>query len=270
MSDVDIWDSLGTQDIGKGKITVFTFILILILLVLWFSQNLADEQKKVESFWYFGLGLFFLGFVGLQYTIGKYTPIFSTITYEKETMFGELPKNVKFILAGFCVLLFFVFVFYIQSAGKALISAPMMQAVHLDTAGNILYMIALTTCEIIVFTGIMPAFCYGLGMHYTKNHTIAILMAILLSPTIFMLYHVGTYGYSDMSGSLTVFALNFLAVLWVLIFRNLLFDFALHCGNNVGILILKFLHVQIDMLTSAIIIFVVMIIFVVIYYIFEE
>lgn len=247
------YNSLGSDDLSLGKFLFACLMFIVIILVLpFFTVNIANESLKQQTQWYtlfLGYGALIVFIADLVLTASKrfsipIPEVIDVVWYERQTAFGVLSKKQKIALFVAPIFLFFLLLTLISWRGSAFISVPTFQLIRLGIFGSSFMIFLLQILEELIFVGFVAPTIYASSFYFTKNRYLALALMFVLSPAIFTLYHFGRYGTTDMLGSMFVFLLNLVNVIFLYIFRNVFFGIAIHGANNVGVQLLNYYKID--------------------------
>ena len=163
-----------------------------------------------------------------------YTQIINTAFYEKNTIIGPIPTPVRigsYIITIFmCIML----AFWIGASETTIVGVPDFQIIDLGISGVIIVTIFMAIIEDVVFFGLLAPTISGIGRVISfGNQIVGAILALIITPLTFMLYHFLTYGASNLQGSFFVYAFALVATSYVIIFRNLIAVNCLHVTNNI-------------------------------------
>ena len=203
--------------------------------------NQPEYQAKAMKYLIFSLITLIVW--TLDFTISKdkaQQGIINVVTIEKETILGKLPMSLNLLSKGFILIFAIAVFFFISSTQQSIVSSPEFQVIELGNTGIGILTLALVNSENLFFFGFLAPTLFGLFYFiFRKQPIIALFLAVILSASIFMSYHVLAYGFNDMISMMIVFGFGFINTVWVLIMRNLLFCDAVHFSNNFSIDLLK-------------------------------
>lgn len=230
-----------TNKLSTSKIFYLLFIFFNIIILSWFMFNQPAEQAKAMKYLIFSLITLIVW--TLDFVISKdkaQKGIINVVTIEKETLLGKLPVSFNMFINIFIVIFSIAIFVFVSSTRQSIVGSPGFQIVELGMAGSGLLTLAIINSENLFFFGLLAPTMFGMfNFILRKNPVIALVLAGLITPTIFMLYHVLAYGFNDMVAMMMVFGFGLINVFWILVIRNILFCDAIHFSNNFAIDVMK-------------------------------
>ena len=225
-----------------AKTLYLLLVLFNIIILSWFMFNQPAEQAKAMKYLIFSLISLIVW--TMDFVISKDKSnlgIINFVTIEKETIIGKLPALIKGMSTAFIVVFSVAIFFFITATRQSIVGSPGFQIIELGQAGKAIITFAIINSENLFFFGFLAPTLFGLFNFIFRGNggIIALGMASILAPVIFMLYHILAYGFNDMISMMVVFSFGFINVVWLLFMRNLLFSDAVHFSNNFAIEAMK-------------------------------
>lgn len=251
--------NLSDSSFSLTKVSIIAFVLIFCVFpTIWLTQNISDATVKAQATWYWVFGLTALVItclaliLQLASTVTK-NPMIRVIDvcyYEPVTLlFGKIKNSQSYLLnIIFTTFLSMIIFLTITVRKEAFIYAPTFQVIDIGPAGNAIAYAFFAIMESLIFVVWVPAQIYAITMRLTRNVMVSCAVTLVLSPTVFTIYHVARYGPGgaefNIFGLVFVFAFNFISVLWLLLLRNAILEFVTHTSNNVSLYIATISYVS--------------------------
>ncbi len=222
------------RDFGSDKFTT-RVILEIVLVVIglgifgWLTIN-SLLKDTAQIFWIFGI----MGLLGILAAFvikgpGK-SDIFDVAIAEK----SMIPVNRKVLYLVFGGL--FLFTFFLLANSDYRIAAPSFQLIELGLVGDSLLTIFAAIMEDIFFFALVPGMVFSLMYWITKNFWASLAVVITICPFVFMMYHIGVYGFQNEAAMLFVYVFGVEMTAMMIILRDITYAHVRHIGNNMGIM----------------------------------
>ena len=218
---------LGSNEITIHKAREFIILLVALGLLTWYSVNLPDFFDIAKT-WLL-LGVFAAIAVAFSFIIKRIGNFDYNVPIAGR---GILPIPKKYILVFAIVLL--LVSFFVVGKSQYAILAPKFELVECGTFCNAFVSIPAAIIEDFIFFSVIYGAIFSLVLLFTRNLWLALILATLLNPFIFLFYHTLKYGASDVVNSVNVFIFGLEQTLIVLLLRDLILVHARHVGNNVA------------------------------------
>jgi len=228
-----------SDHINTGKVFYLTLFFIGILTLNFYTINIPQAHEQA-------LGYTILAFIALfgwllSYTINRKNKerdkfaFPDVIIYEKPLI--SIPRWFTIIMiSAFLILGAYTFVSIGHRPTFAVISAPIYQMIELTPELDAILSIFSAWAEDFLFFLVIPSLVGGAVYFFTKNKWLAIVMALLMSPGVFALWHVNRYHPVERQVTFTnVYIFGFIMTGYVLVMRNFILPFIIHSANNAGI-----------------------------------
>ncbi len=227
---------LGTDEITAEKVFFFLVVVLIALLIPWFSINIESSTDREMALFFWILTITAMGIYIIDLTIHStkfpiLSEIIDTVSWDTSRAIVNFGRANVYVFVS----LFFVVLLIVQSQQLLLVTAPTFQPVHLGATGKSILTGMAAIAEELFFVGCVAGIIFGIFMFLTRNPLIAGAAMLILEPLFFVFYHVARYGPENVPASIAVFALGFVSVLGMIIFRTLALGIAIHTANNIGI-----------------------------------
>ncbi len=223
---VSIWP-LTSDKISIWKAVEIAWLVFALFFIIWYGINVPELQAKAQLFWW--LGIFALGVIALDLIVKISGVEFVDVILAEEPLIRLSKKT----MLGILVFGAFITMFFMANTGYS-VSAPTFQIVQLGPAGDAILSFFAASMEDIVFFSIIPASVAGLAYFVFRNPWISLFLFVVVSPFIFVLYHMLAYGFTDVVASTAVYVFGLEMMIWVLLFRNLAWPHIRHGFNNMS------------------------------------
>jgi len=241
--------NIGTDELSIGKILSVLFILFIIISLAWISINVQEQEYRNKAFWYWVLGLTGLVWILVDHALKALDiEIIDTCIYENTTLYGRLSKEMKALMFIGLMVVFYVIFAFTNFKQTALVNAPLFQAVELGNEGRILATISFALVEGLVFVGCLAPTIYGIFTKISKSPHFGLLSMLIITPTLFMLFHMAVYGFTDMIAMISTFLFNFVSCVMLFLMRNIFWEWSVHTANNAGLIFAKIYRFSLEIL----------------------
>jgi hypothetical protein len=239
-------ERFGDDSFNVHKVREIILIILTLIVIGWYTFNypkLIDKAKDFERLGIIGAVGVLAGFVVMK------TPMNLNVPLSEKPLF---PVFTKKILLAFSLIIGIV-TFVAISASPYSIEAPTFQIVDLGTFGEALLDAAAAITEDIVFFAVVPGITFTIVYYASKSPILALIFVLILSPSVFLVYHTLHYGFTDVVASTAVFFFGLEMTAWMIVMREIFYCHMRHIGNNLGKLIftsMSFETFVISILTS--------------------
>jgi hypothetical protein len=227
------------NEISLPKMIYILWIIFLLLLLSWFSIN--QPRLAEDSIWYFIFGAFGLIVWLIDFNIKQVgNELISTSLWET-SVFGKL-KPMHYLLLTTGSLFWAAFSFFNTATSKqSIIGAPkVFQIIELGVTGDVLTSLSFAVMENLIFFYFIVPTIFGISYKASRSPLISMITAVFIGGIfVFPIYHLLTYGLTDISATIGVMSFGFMNSLIVLLIRNPIFTDTWHIANNLGILVAK-------------------------------
>jgi len=233
---LDLSDQLGTDELTSGKIAYILIFCLLMFISLFYAFNIPEYQQMAALYLEGGLLALVVWLIS-KVVIQKHDEKFpNPIIDEEKTLFGKLSGKQKMVIISFAFLVG-LYIFFSISAKTTtqILAAPTFQLIEITPPISAIANVFAACVEDLLFFGFVTALVFGLSKKVVRFWWIAFIITLFLTPTIFMLYHMAHYGFTQVTASQSVWLFGLMMTSWVLILRNLWLPFFAHAGNNIAI-----------------------------------
>ncbi len=259
-------NNIGTDQLTIEKVLTILFILFVVVALAWISINVEEAEYKDIAFWYWVMGLTGLIWILLDFVLKKFdVEIIDTCLYEEETFFGRLSSHTKLLMFIGLMIVFFILFSFINIRQSALVNAPKFQAVELGNNGRILATILFAIVEGLFFIGCLAPTVYGGFRRLSGSPHFGLLAMLIITPSLFTLFHIAVYGFTDMLASSIVFIFNLTSCVMLFLLRNIFWEWTTHTANNAGLMFVKLYRFSLEILfiPLVVVLFLIMIVYMV-------
>jgi len=237
------------QDLGHdvlNKRIIFEIMVTIVLLTVlsWLTINTV-LWEIAQIFWVFGLMA--LVFTIIAFMIKKKDFKFD-VPLSGKPLFN-IPKPLLYLF----FMAMFIVTFFVLSITDYSITAPEFQILEVGLGGNVMLTVAAAWMEDLFFFAVIPGILFSVGFWLSKRFWPSITLSVIISPVIFMVYHLAVYGFTNQVALVFLLITGLEWVIMSMLLRDITYVHVRHIGNNLGLLIFKqfsFTTFMIFMLTN--------------------
>ena len=233
---INITPTLSSDSLTGKKISYLILMTIVLLTLSFYTINVEGVMQQALIYWILLITAIVIWVMSKVIEAKKGLDFPNPILWEDTTTFGKLSTKTHI-----AILLVFILIgsYLFSQIGSAptfqIVSSPHFQLIKFSpTVGSILDGVA-GMVEDLVFWGIVLPLIFGISYYFTKNFVIALIIALMLTPFIFMSFHIGVYGFNQIVTMQKVYIFGFLMSLLVYTFRNVLLASCIHFANNASL-----------------------------------